>query len=105
MDLGSQFWQTIFTVSALISIDISLLTTRCTLPDVSCELLPVLEKHLRVARFWRIGLMLLGDVEGYSELRLARRAGSRFHAASYRGRHLHFDFWGTREQYMFRKTF
>jgi len=62
---------------------------KSTLPDISCELLPVLHKHLRVARLRWIVLMLLRDVEGHGELRLAGGADSRVHAARHRSRHIH----------------
>lgn len=60
------------------------------LPDVGGELLPVLHKHLGVARLGRLGLKFVWDVEGNGELRLAVWAGSRVHAARHGRGHLHF---------------
>lgn len=65
------------------------------LPDVCCELLPVLYKHLWVAGLRRILLMFLRDVEGHGELGFTCGAGSRVHTARYRGRHVHFDLCGS----------
>lgn len=53
----------------------------CTLPDISCELFPLLHIHLRVARLRWTVLMLFWDVKGYGELRFTCRAGSRIHTA------------------------
>lgn len=68
-----------------------LTASQATLPDVGCKLLPLLHKHLWVAGFWWACLMLPGDVERHGEARLARGAVSGLHAASHRGRHVHFD--------------
>ena len=61
-----------------------------SLPDISCELFPLLHKHIRVARLRRVLLMLLWDVEGHGELRFTRGAGAGVHATTHGGRHLHF---------------
>lgn len=52
-------------------------------------LLPVLNEHFQVGGLGWVGLVLLWDVEGHSEVGLTGGASSRIYQASHRGSHLH----------------